>query len=45
MTRLLVKYVEHPKPVDESEVLVVAMKLHDLVLGVPWFKVRNTEMN
>jgi hypothetical protein len=30
---LLVQYFEHHKPVDESEVLVVPMKAHNLVLG------------
>jgi len=42
---LLVQYVEHLKPVDESEVLVVSIKAYDLVLGLPWFKARNTEID
>jgi hypothetical protein len=42
---LLVQYFEHLKPVDESEVLVIPMKAYDLVLGLPWFKARNPEMN
>jgi len=36
---------EHLKPVDESEVLVVPMKVYDLVLGLPWLMVRNPEIN
>jgi len=42
---LLVHYFEHLKPVHESEVLVVPMKAYDLVLGLPWFKARNTEID
>jgi hypothetical protein len=42
---LLVQYFEHLKPVDESEVLVVPMKAYDLVLGLPWFKERNPEID
>ena len=42
---LLVQYFEHLKPVDESEVLVVPMKAYDLVLGLPWFKARNPEID
>jgi hypothetical protein len=39
------QYLEHLEPVDESEVLVVAMKAYDLVLGLPWFKSRNPEID
>ena len=39
------RYFEHLKPVDESEVLVVPMKAYDLVLGLPWFKGRNPEID
>jgi hypothetical protein len=42
---LLVQYFEHLKPVDESEDLVVPMKAYDLVLGLPWFKARNPEID
>jgi hypothetical protein len=42
---LLVQYFEHLKPVDKSEVLVVPMKAYDLVLGLPWFKARNPEID
>jgi len=42
---LLVQYFEHLKPVDESEVLVVPMKAYDLILGLPWFKARNPEID
>jgi hypothetical protein len=41
----LVQYFEHLKPVDESEVLFVPMKAYDLVLGLPWFKARNPEID
>jgi hypothetical protein len=41
---LLVQYFEHLKPADELEVLVVPMKAYDLVLGLPWFKARNQEI-
>jgi len=33
---LLVRYVEHLKPVDESEVSVSPMMAYNLVLGLPW---------
>jgi len=36
---------EHLKPVDKSEVLVVPMKVYDLVLGLPWFMVRNPQID
>jgi len=42
---LLVQYFEHLKIVDESEVLVVPIKAYDLVLGLPWFKARNLEID
>jgi len=41
---LLVEYFEHLKPVDKSEVSVVPMKPYHLVLGLPWFKARNPEI-
>jgi hypothetical protein len=41
MASLLVEHFEHLEPVDESKDLVVPIKTHDLVLGMPWFKVRN----
>jgi hypothetical protein len=41
----LVQYFEHLKPVNESEGLVVPMKTHDLVLGLPWLKARNPEID
>jgi hypothetical protein len=37
--------LEHLKPVDESEVLVVPMQAHDLALGMLWFTARNPEIN
>jgi hypothetical protein len=39
------QYLEHLEPVNESEVLVVEMKAYDLVLGLPWFKARNPEID
>ena len=42
---LLVMYFEHLQLVDQSEVLVVPMKAYDLVLGLPWFKVRDPEID
>jgi hypothetical protein len=44
-TRLTVSYFEHKQPVDESEGLVVRMTAYDLVLGLPWFKARNPEID
>jgi hypothetical protein len=44
-TRLSVSYFEHKQPVDESEVLIVPMTAYDLVLGLPWFKGRNPEID
>jgi hypothetical protein len=40
-----VSYYEHEQPVDESEVLIVRMTAYDLVLGLPWFKTRNPEID
>ena len=42
---LVVQYFEHLKLVDESEALVFPMKAYDLVLGLPWFKARNPEID
>jgi hypothetical protein len=42
---LLIQDFEHFKPVDELEDLVVPMKAYDLVLGLPWFKARNPEID
>jgi predicted aspartyl protease len=44
-TRLSVSYYEHEQPVDESEVLIVRMTAYDLVLGLPWFKAGNPEID
>jgi hypothetical protein len=52
-TRLAVKYfaqapVDEPEArdsVDEPEVLIVPMTAYDLVLGLPWFKTRNPEID
>jgi hypothetical protein len=41
----LVQYFEHFKPVDKSEDLVDPMIAYDLVLGLPWFKGRNPEID
>jgi hypothetical protein len=40
-----VQYLKHLAPVDESEVLVVPIKAYDLVLGLPWFRARNPEID
>jgi len=42
---LLVPYFEHLKQVDRSEVLLVAMKVYDLVMGLLWVKARNPELD
>jgi hypothetical protein len=44
-TRLSVSYFEHEQLVDESELLIVPMTAYDLVLGLPWFKARNPEID
>jgi hypothetical protein len=44
-TRSSVSYFEHEQPVDESDVLIVPMTAYDLVLGLPWFKTRNPEID
>jgi hypothetical protein len=44
-TNISVQYFEHLAPVDQPEVLIVPMKAYDLVLGLPWFKSRNPEIN
>jgi hypothetical protein len=44
-TRLSVSYFEHEQPVDESEVSIVPMTAYDLVLGLPWLKARNPEID
>jgi len=42
---LLVQYFEYLKLGDESEVLVFPINVYDLVLGWPWFKARNPEID
>jgi hypothetical protein len=44
-THLSVSYLEQEQPVDESNVLIVPMTAYDLVLGLPWFKARNPEID
>jgi hypothetical protein len=50
-THLAVKYfapVDEPEArdsVDEPKVLIVPMTAYDLVLGLPWFKIRNPEID
>jgi hypothetical protein len=50
-TRLAVKFfapvdeLEARDSVDEPEVLIVPMTAYDLVLGLPWFKTRNPEID
>jgi hypothetical protein len=43
--RLPVSYCEHEQSVDESDVLIVPMTAYDLVLGSPWLKTRNPEID
>jgi hypothetical protein len=43
-TRLALTYFEK-QPVDEPEALIVPMTAYDLVLGLPWFKSRNPEID
>jgi hypothetical protein len=38
-------YFEHEQSVDESNVLIVPMTAYDLVLGLPWFKAKNPEID
>jgi len=44
-TTITVQYMEHLAPVTEPEVLVVPMRAYDLVLGLPWFRARNPEID
>jgi hypothetical protein len=44
-TSISVQYFEHLAPVDEPGALIVPMKAYDLVLGLPWFKGRNPEID
>jgi len=44
-TSKTVQYMEHLAPVTEPEVLVVPMRAYDLVLGLPWFRARNPEID
>jgi hypothetical protein len=36
-TRITVQYMDYLAPVDESDVLVLPMRVYDLLLGLPWF--------
>jgi hypothetical protein len=44
-TRLSVSYLEHKQPVNKSEVLFVPMTGYDILLGLPWFRARNPEID
>jgi len=44
-TMISAQYFDHLAPVDEPEVLVVPIKAYDLVLGLPWFRARNPEID
>jgi hypothetical protein len=44
-TSISVQYFEHLAPVDKPDVLIVPMRAYDLVLGLPWFKTRNPEID
>jgi hypothetical protein len=43
--RITVQYLVYLAPVDESDVLVVAMPAYDLVLEIPWFQKRNPDID
>jgi hypothetical protein len=44
-TRIMVQYLDYLAPVDESDVLVVPMRVYDLLLGLPWFQKRNPDID
>ena len=44
-TAFTVQYMEHISPVQESEVLVVPMQTYEMVLGLPWFQSRNSNVD
>jgi len=37
--------LDYVAPVDETDVLVVPMRVYDLVLGLPWFQKRNPDID
>jgi len=44
-TAFTVQYIKHLSPVQQSDVLVVPMRAYHLVLGLPWFQSRNTDVD
>jgi len=44
-TTFTIQYMEHLSPVQESQVLVVPMRAHDLVLGLPWLQSRKPDVD
>jgi hypothetical protein len=44
-TTISAQYFDHLSRVDEPDVLVVPIKAYDLVLGLPWFRARNQEID
>jgi len=44
-TAISVQYFDYLAPIEESNVLVVPMQAYDLVLGLPWFRTRNPEID
>jgi len=44
-TTMSAQYFDHLAPVDEPELLVVPIKAYDLILGLPWFRARNPEID
>jgi len=44
-TAMTVQYMDHLALVYKTEVEVVPMRAYDLVLGLPWFKTRQPEMD
>jgi len=44
-TAMRVQYMNHIAPAHRPEVLVDAMRAYNLVLGLPWFKIRKPEID
>jgi hypothetical protein len=42
---LKVQYFDYLAGITESDCLIVPMQAYDLVLGIPWFKSRNPEID
>ncbi len=42
---LKLQYLPHLAPIEEPDLLVVGMKPYDLVLGLPWFRKYNPDID